>query len=66
MSIDTKETVDITKVLDEYRGIPVFGRTLADGEMEFSSTVQAACRKYAFKADSIREMRVKIDIALDS
>ncbi|HEY1598884.1 MAG TPA: hypothetical protein VGG64_04735 [Pirellulales bacterium] len=66
MSIDTKESYDVTKVLDEYRGISVFGRTMADGEIEFNSTVQSPCRKYVFKADSIREMRVKIDIALDS
>ena len=43
-----------------------FSALRADGTIEFSSHVPTAARTYAFKADSLREIQVKIDIALDT
>ena len=50
----------------EYRATPIFSRARTDGTIEFSSHVPTACRTYTFKADSLREIQVKIDIALDT
>ena len=66
MSIDTQDPEDTTKLCGEYRDTPIFSRRKASGAIEFRCSVPTVARKYAFKADSINEMKAKIDIALDA
>ncbi len=66
MPAKTHDPKNMTAMASEYRAVPIFKRLRADGTIEFSSHVPTAARTYAFKADSLREIQVKIDIALDT
>jgi hypothetical protein len=66
MPTDTQDPKKTTALFSEYRNMPIFRRAAADGTFEFRSAVSTATRTYAFKADSLREIHVKNDIALDT
>ncbi|HEY4310322.1 MAG TPA: hypothetical protein VGN12_12800 [Pirellulales bacterium] len=66
MRTKTSATADPATAFAEHRDNPIFRHTKADGTFMFRSVVRTAMRTYTFKADSLREMQVKIDIALDT
>jgi hypothetical protein len=61
-----KESADGTMTFEPYRGMPIFGRTKINGAIEYRCNVPTISRNYSFKADSLDEIHVKIDIALDT
>jgi hypothetical protein len=58
--------VDHAAAFAEHRGNAIFRDTKSDGTFVFRSVVRTAMRTYTFRADSLREIQVKIDIALDT